>query len=125
MNLSHLSLYNDHNNPVSQDFHPVTQAHPLTPIPYLLDQKLIMWSRNFDDRPGLFHDTLNKEMCRFCNHNLCHRETIVYIDFPYQLYCTSICMYIFFFESLVLDMDFSYFYRVLNRETFSYVFKCH
>ena len=30
MNLSHLKLYNDHNTPISQDFHPVTQAHPPT-----------------------------------------------------------------------------------------------
>ena len=31
MNLSHLLLYNDHNNPISQNFHPITQAHPPTP----------------------------------------------------------------------------------------------
>ena len=28
MNLSHLQLYNDHNNLISQDFHPTAQAHP-------------------------------------------------------------------------------------------------
>ena len=28
MNLSPLQLYNDHHNPISQDFHPTTQAHP-------------------------------------------------------------------------------------------------
>ena len=31
MNLTHLWLYNGHNNPISQDFHPTTQAHPPTP----------------------------------------------------------------------------------------------
>ena len=31
MNLSHLWLYNDHHNPISQDFHPTAQAHPPTP----------------------------------------------------------------------------------------------
>ena len=31
MNLSHLLLYNDHNNLISQDFHPTAQAHPSTP----------------------------------------------------------------------------------------------
>ena len=30
MNLSHLQLYNYHNNPISQAFHPTTQAHPPT-----------------------------------------------------------------------------------------------
>ena len=31
MNLSHLYLYNDHDNLISQDFHPIAQAHPPTP----------------------------------------------------------------------------------------------
>ena len=31
MNLSHLQLYNDHNNLISQDFHPTAQAHPPNP----------------------------------------------------------------------------------------------
>ena len=31
MNLSYPYLYNDHNNLISQDFHPTAQAHPPTP----------------------------------------------------------------------------------------------
>ena len=31
MNLSHPWSYDDHNNSISQDFHPITQAHPSTP----------------------------------------------------------------------------------------------
>ena len=31
MNLLHLQLYNDHSNPVLQDFQPITPAHPPTP----------------------------------------------------------------------------------------------
>ena len=31
MNWSHLRFYNDHNNPISQDFHPTAQAHPPPP----------------------------------------------------------------------------------------------
>ena len=56
MNLSHLQLYNDHNNPIPQDFRPTAQAHP-PPSMYLSKVKFppdVCPGIGFAGSPGSF-----------------------------------------------------------------------